>query len=74
MEPYCDAGHKFAPSVELIGVPVGFPALGASGRLLAVADGRVRIDVGDQVYEVPVGEVEKAHLVYEFSPSKEPRE
>ena len=28
--------------------------------------GKVRIDVGDQVCEVPVEDVEKANLVYEF--------
>ena len=33
---------------------------------MAVAGGKVKIDVGDQVCEVPVDDVEKANLVYEF--------
>jgi ribosome maturation factor RimP len=37
-----------------------------SGTLVAVESGKVKIDVGDQVCEVPVDEVEKANLVYEF--------
>jgi ribosome maturation factor RimP len=37
-----------------------------SGRLLAVENGTVKIDVGDQVCEVPIAEVEKAHVVFEF--------
>jgi ribosome maturation factor RimP len=37
-----------------------------SGTLVDVGDGKVRIDVGDQVCEVPVDDVEKANLVYEF--------
>jgi ribosome maturation factor RimP len=41
-----------------------------AGTLVQVGDGKVRIDVGDQVCEVPVDEVEKANLVYEFG---EPR-
>ena len=36
-----------------------------SGRLLAVEGGAVKIDVGDQVCDVPIAAVEKAHLVYE---------
>jgi ribosome maturation factor RimP len=37
-----------------------------SGTLVAVEGGKVKIDVGDQVCEVPVDDVEKANLVYEF--------
>jgi ribosome maturation factor RimP len=37
-----------------------------SGRLVAVESGRVRIDVGDQTFDLPVDDVEKANLVYEF--------
>lgn len=37
-----------------------------SGTLLAVEDGRVRIDVGDRTYDLLVSDVEKANLVYEF--------
>jgi ribosome maturation factor RimP len=37
-----------------------------SGRLLAVEAGKVRIDVGDQQFELAVDDVEKANLVYEF--------
>jgi ribosome maturation factor RimP len=46
--------------------PVGENRRNFSGRLMAVADGKVTIDVGDQVCEVPVDDVEKANLVYEF--------
>jgi len=31
-----------------------------------VESGKVKIDVGDQVCEVPVDDVEKANLVFEF--------
>jgi ribosome maturation factor RimP len=37
-----------------------------SGTLVGVAGGKVKIDVGDQICEVPVDDVEKANLVYEF--------
>lgn len=37
-----------------------------SGTLVGVTGGKVKIDVGDQVCEVPVDDVEKANLVYEF--------
>jgi len=33
---------------------------------VAVDGGKVKIDVGDQVCELPVDDVEKANLVYEF--------
>ncbi len=46
--------------------PVGDTRRNFSGTLVAVAEGKVKIDVGDQVCEVPVAEVEKANLVYEF--------
>jgi ribosome maturation factor RimP len=46
--------------------PVGESRRNFSGTLVAVAAGKVRIDVGDQVCEVPVDDVEKANLVYEF--------
>ena len=46
--------------------PVGENRRNFSGRLLSVDAGKVRIDVGDQVCEVPVDDVEKANLVYEF--------
>lgn len=36
-----------------------------SGALLGVEEGRVRIDVDGQVFEIPVEEVEKAHLQYD---------
>lgn len=36
-----------------------------SGALLGVEAGRVRIDVDGQVFEIPVEEVEKAHLQYD---------
>ncbi len=38
-----------------------------SGTLIAVESGKVRIDVGDQTYDVPVDDVEKANLVFEFN-------
>jgi ribosome maturation factor RimP len=41
-----------------------------SGTLVAVEAGKVRIDVGDQVCEVPVDDVEKARLVYEFASNR----
>ena len=46
--------------------PVGESRRNFSGTLVAVAGGKVQIDVGDQVCEVPVEDVEKANLVYEF--------
>ncbi|MGZ3427879.1 MAG: ribosome maturation factor RimP [Polyangia bacterium] len=46
--------------------PVGESRRNFSGTLVAVASGKVKIDVGDQVCEVPVEDVEKANLVYEF--------
>jgi ribosome maturation factor RimP len=46
--------------------PVGDTRRNFSGTLVAVAEGKVKIDVGDQVCEVPVADVEKANLVYEF--------
>ena len=46
--------------------PVGDTRRNFSGTLVAVAEGKVKSDVGDQVCEVPVAEVEKANLVYEF--------
>jgi ribosome maturation factor RimP len=46
--------------------PVGETRRNFSGTLVAVEGGKVKIDVGDQVCEVPVDDVEKANLVYEF--------
>ena len=46
--------------------PIGENRRNFSGEILSVEAGRVRIDVGDQVCDVPVDEVEKAHLIYEF--------
>jgi ribosome maturation factor RimP len=46
--------------------PVGESRRNFSGTLVGVEQGKVRIDVGDQVCEVPVNDVEKANLVYEF--------
>jgi ribosome maturation factor RimP len=46
--------------------PIGDTRRNFSGTLVAVAEGKVQIDVGDQVCEVPVVDVEKANLVYEF--------
>ncbi len=46
--------------------PVGESRRNFSGTLGSVAGGKVKIDVGDQVCEVPVDDVEKANLVYEF--------
>ena len=46
--------------------PVGESRRNFSGTLVSVAGGKVKIDVGDQVCEVPVDDVEKANLVYEF--------
>ncbi len=37
-----------------------------SGTLVGVDGGNVRIDVGDKTFDVPIVEVEKANLVYEF--------
>lgn len=50
--------------------PVGENRRNFAGRLVAVDNGTVRIDVGDQVFDLPVAEVEKANLVYDFSGSK----
>ena len=47
--------------------PVGENRRNFSGTLIAVENGRVRIDVGDQVCDVPVDDVEKANLVYDFN-------
>ncbi len=46
--------------------PVGESRRNFSGTLMGVSEGKVKIDVGDQVCEVPVDDVEKANLVYEF--------
>jgi ribosome maturation factor RimP len=46
--------------------PIGESRRNFSGKLVAVEAGRVKIDVGDQVCEVPVDDVEKANLIYEF--------
>ena len=46
--------------------PVGESRRNFAGTLVAVEGGKVKIDVGDQVCEVPVDDVEKANLVYEF--------
>lgn len=46
--------------------PVGESRRNFSGTLVGVTQGKVKIDVGDQVCEVPVDDVEKANLVYEF--------
>jgi ribosome maturation factor RimP len=46
--------------------PVGESRRNFSGRLVAVEAGKVKIDVGDQVCEVPVDDVEKANLVFEI--------
>ena len=46
--------------------PVGESRRNFSGTLVGVQGGKVKIDVGDQVCEVPVDDVEKANLVYEF--------
>src|SRR6201994_1361794 len=46
--------------------PVGDTRRNFSGTLVAAEAGKVKIDVGDQVCEVPVDDVEKANLVYEF--------
>jgi ribosome maturation factor RimP len=46
--------------------PVGESRRNFSGTLVGVDGGTVKIDVGDQVCEVPVDDVEKANLVYEF--------
>jgi ribosome maturation factor RimP len=50
--------------------PIGESRRNFSGTLVAVENGNVKIDVGDQVCEVPVAEVEKANLVYEFNSSQ----
>jgi ribosome maturation factor RimP len=47
--------------------PVGENRRNFAGTLIAVEAGKVRIDVGDQTYDVPVDDVEKANLVYEFN-------
>ena len=46
--------------------PVGESRRNFSGTLVEVVGGKVKIDVGDQVCEVPIDAVEKANLVYEF--------
>jgi ribosome maturation factor RimP len=46
--------------------PVGESRRNFSGILMSVDAGKVKIDVGDQVCEVPIDDVEKAHLVYQF--------
>ena len=46
--------------------PVGEARRNFSGTLVGVDGDKVKIDVGDQVCEVPVDDVEKANLVYEF--------
>ena len=46
--------------------PVGESRRNFSGTLVGVDGDKVKIDVGDQVCEVPVDDVEKANLVYEF--------
>ena len=46
--------------------PVGESRRNFSGTLVSVGGGKVKIDVGDQVCEVPVDDVEKANLVYEL--------
>jgi ribosome maturation factor RimP len=46
--------------------PVGESRRNFSGTLVGVDGGKVKIDVGDQVCEVPVDDGEKANLVYEF--------
>lgn len=46
--------------------PIGGDRKNFSGPIVAVTGGVVSIDVGDKVCEVPVAEVEKANLVYEF--------
>jgi ribosome maturation factor RimP len=47
--------------------PIGENRRNFSGVLVAVENGNVKIDVGDQVCDVPVVDVEKANLVFEFS-------
>jgi ribosome maturation factor RimP len=46
--------------------PIGENRRNFSGVLLGVTEGKVQIDVGDQVCQVPVADVEKANLIYEF--------
>lgn len=46
--------------------PVGESRRNFAGTLVGVEAGKVKIDVGDQVCEVPVDDVERARLVYEF--------
>ncbi len=46
--------------------PVGDTRRNFSGKLLAVENGRVKIDVGDATFEVPVDDVEKANLIFEM--------
>src|SRR5262249_16696042 len=49
--------------------PVGENRRNFSRLLVSLASGppaKVRIDVGDQTFEGPVDDVEKANLVYEF--------
>jgi ribosome maturation factor RimP len=47
--------------------PVGEARRNFSGTLVSVENGNVKIDVGDQVCDVPVDDVEKANLVFEFN-------
>lgn len=37
-----------------------------AGRLVRAAEGRVTIEVDGRLYDIPLAEVEKANLVYEF--------
>jgi ribosome maturation factor RimP len=46
--------------------PIGESRRNFSGKLVAVDNGLVKIDVGDQVCDVPIADVEKANLVFEF--------
>ena len=46
--------------------PIGETRRNFSGTLVAVGEGKVRIDVGDRICEVPLDAVEKAHLVFDF--------
>lgn len=46
--------------------PVGESRRNFSGKLVSVDNGLVKIDVGDQICEVPIADVEKANLVFEF--------
>lgn len=50
--------------------PVGESRRNFSGKLVSVENGNVKIDVGDQICEVPIADVEKANLVFEFGRNK----